>query len=273
MTGIDTVQSRLAEIRGMIDAWAGVTPTVGSASDASTAASSSAFASTLAAVDPTLAASDPTLAASGVAGTAATGSVTGAGLVQAAKAYLGVPYVWGGESSAGMDCSGLVQRAMADLGVSVPRTSQQQATIGTAVPSMSQALPGDLLVFDGGSHIGIYAGGGMMVVAPHSGTDVQMQKVYATPTTIRRVLPAQSTTSAAVTDPGLAAQLVTAASQRAALTLMTGSTGSTGTTSSTPTDSATAALDALVAAAGGTSATSVPSSQYSTLLSSLGVSA
>lgn len=266
MTGIDLVQSRLAEIRGMIDTWAGVAPTVGGASDASTATSSSSFASTLAALDPTL-------SASGATGTSttATGSVTGAGLVQAAKAYLGVPYVWGGESNAGMDCSGLVQRAMADLGVSVPRTSQQQATIGTAVPSMSQALPGDLLVFDGGSHIGIYAGDGMMVVAPHSGTDVQMQKVYATPTTIRRVLPAQATTPS--TDPGLAAQLVTAASQRAALTSMTGSSGSTGTTSSTSTDSATSALDALVAAAGGTSATSVSSSQYSTLLSSLGVSA
>ena len=265
MTGIDTVQSRLAEIRGMIDTWAGVAPTAGGASATSTAASSSGFASALAALDPTL-------AASGVTGTSGTGSVTGAGLVQAAKAYLGVPYVWGGESSAGMDCSGLVQRAMADLGVSVPRTSQQQATIGTAVPSMSQALPGDLLVFDGGSHIGIYAGDGMMVAAPHSGTDVQIQKVYATPTTIRRVLPAQSTTSAGVaaTDPGLAAQLVTAASQRAALALMTGSTD---TASSSTTDSSTTALDALVAAAGGTSATSVSSGQYSTLLSSLGVSA
>ena len=270
MTGIDTVQSRLAEIRGMIDTWAGVAPTAGGASATSTAASSSGFASALAALDPTLAASGVT-GTSGT-GTAATGSVTGAGLVQAAKAYLGVPYVWGGESSAGMDCSGLVQRAMADLGVSVPRTSQQQATIGTAVPSMSQALPGDLLVFDGGSHIGIYAGDGMMVAAPHSGTDVQIQKVYATPTTIRRVLPAQSTTSAGVaaTDPGLAAQLVTAASQRAALALMTGSTD---TASSSTTDSSTTALDALVSAAGGTSATSVSSSQYSTLLSSLGVSA
>ncbi|MHB1489213.1 MAG: C40 family peptidase [Cellulomonas sp.] len=262
MTGIDTVQSRLAEIRGLIDTWAGVAPTAGSASATSTAASSSSFASTLAALDPT----------TSTAGTTATGSVTGAGLVQAAKAYLGVPYVWGGESNAGMDCSGLVQRAMADLGVSVPRTSQQQATIGTAVPSMSQALPGDLLVFDGGSHIGIYAGGGMMVVAPHTGTDVQMQQVYATPTTIRRVLPAQSTTSGGVaaTDPGLAAQLVTAASQRAALALMTGSTDTA--SSSTP-DSSTTALDALVSAAGGTSATSVSSSQYSTPLSSLGVSA
>lgn len=271
MSGLEAVQSRLAEIRGLIDTWSGVQPTVGATTATGTTSSSSTF-------DATLAAADSTLSGAGVAGlsgtaTTATGQVTGAGLVQAAKAYLGVPYVWGGESRSGMDCSGLVQRAMADLGVSVPRTSQQQATIGTAVPSMSQALPGDLLVFDGGAHIGIYAGNGTMVVAPHAGEDVQVQKVYQTPTTIRRVLPEQSTTTTAATDPGLAAQLVTAATQRAALAMMTtGTTGTTGASSSTTGSGTT--LDALVAAAGGSSTgTSLSSSQYSALLASMGVSA
>ena len=67
--------------------------------------------------------------------------------IAAAEKYTGTPYVWGGESLAegGLDCSGLVQRSLADIGVTgIPRTAREQMTLGTAVPSLDQALPGDL---------------------------------------------------------------------------------------------------------------------------------
>jgi cell wall-associated NlpC family hydrolase len=152
----------------------GVSGAVGSSWDASSSAARSVASSS--------AASGPSVPA----------AATGPALVEAARAYLGVPYVWGGESLAegGLDCSGLVQRSLADLGVTgVPRVARDQASLGTAVPSLADALPGDLLVFDGGSHIGIYAGEGQMIDAPRPGKVVQLRDVYETPTTIRRVLP------------------------------------------------------------------------------------
>ena len=136
-------------------------------------------------------------------GTGATGAgsgVTGASIVADAEQYLGVPYQWGGTDPAkGLDCSGLVQRVYGDLGISLPRTSQEQATIGTPVASIADAQPGDLVFFEPGAggpgHVGIYVGNGQMIDAPHHGTSVQIQAV-GQPSAIRRVLPAS-------TDPGL----------------------------------------------------------------------
>jgi cell wall-associated NlpC family hydrolase len=131
-----------------------------------------------------------TTGANGVTGVTGITGVTGDAVVADAKKYLGVPYLYGGtDPSKGLDCSALVQRAYADLGVSLPRTSQEQATVGTAVPSLAQAQPGDLVCFgDPATHIGIYAGAGKMVVAPHTGTNVQIQDITKTPSTIRRVV-------------------------------------------------------------------------------------
>ncbi|WNM26540.1 C40 family peptidase [Demequina capsici] len=117
--------------------------------------------------------------------------VDGQDLVDAARRYIGTPYVWGGESlsEGGLDCSGLVQRSFADLGVTdIPRVARDQGRIGTAVASMDDAKPGDLLIFNGGSHIGIYVGDGRMIDAPHRGAKVTERAVYETPTAIRRVL-------------------------------------------------------------------------------------
>ncbi|WP_226924849.1 C40 family peptidase [Georgenia satyanarayanai] len=116
---------------------------------------------------------------------------TGAALVESAKKYLGVPYVWGGESlsEGGLDCSGLVQLAMKDLGVDVPRVARDQMKIGTEVPSIDQARPGDLVVTRGGGHIGIYAGDNMWIHAPYPGEKVKLAEMTTPPTTIRRVLP------------------------------------------------------------------------------------
>ncbi len=106
-------------------------------------------------------------------------------VIRAAESKIGIPYVWGGESDAegGYDCSGLVQYAFARAGISMPRTADIQAFTGWRIP-YSQAQPGDLLTwkndptFNGVSHIAIYLGDNKMVVAPHTGTNVQIQTVY-----------------------------------------------------------------------------------------------
>jgi peptidoglycan DL-endopeptidase CwlO len=123
-----------------------------------------------------------------------TGSGTGAEVVGAASKYLGVPYKWGGtDPSTGLDCSGLTQRVYADLGISIPRTSSQQATAGRPVASLDEAQPGDLVFYDyssgraGIDHVGIYIGGGKMIAAPQEGEAVQVQSV-GTPSLIRRVV-------------------------------------------------------------------------------------
>ena len=135
------------------------------------------------------------------AATGATATVSGASVVADAEQYLGVPYQWGGSSpTTGFDCSGLVQHVYGDLGISLPRTSQQQATVGTPVASLADAQPGDLVFFEpsasGPGHVGIYIGNGQMIDAPHTGTDVRIQPV-GQPSAIRRVLPASGGSSVA----------------------------------------------------------------------------
>jgi cell wall-associated NlpC family hydrolase len=110
--------------------------------------------------------------------------------VAVAKRHLGTPYVWGAESpSTGFDCSGLVQYTFKQLGVDLPRVSGDQARAGRPVASLAQARPGDLIAFGSPvDHIGIYAGGNKMVVAPRTGDVVKVQEIYRTPSAIRRVV-------------------------------------------------------------------------------------
>ena len=116
---------------------------------------------------------------------------TGADVVADAKKYLGVPYVWGGTSTSGLDCSGLVQLTFKDLGVSLPRVARDQAQAGSAVPSLADARPGDLVAFGAPvDHIAIYLGDNQILEAPQPGQRVHITEMYRTPTAIRRIVPA-----------------------------------------------------------------------------------
>ena len=91
-------------------------------------------------------------------------------LLREGATYLGVPYVWGGNTRAGVDCSGFVKNVFATQGVSLPRHSGDQARVGMLVDNPVNVQPGDRLYFDMGnkgrvSHTGIYLGGGYFIHA------------------------------------------------------------------------------------------------------------
>jgi hypothetical protein len=192
--GLSAVQSRIAEIQAMFTAqnaqvstsggdWAGAAAATGLLGGGTTTADASS------------------------------GTSSGAAVVADAQKYLGVPYRWGGtDPSTGLDCSGLTQRVYADLGIALPRTASQQATAGTAVASVADARPGDLVFFDysssrpGVDHVGIYVGDGNMIAAPQEGESVKVQKV-GTPSLIRRILPDPASGTAAAASGGAAAGL------------------------------------------------------------------
>jgi cell wall-associated NlpC family hydrolase len=95
-------------------------------------------------------------------------------VVHTALEQRGVPYHYGGESPAyGFDCSGLVAWSFASIGLRLPHSSYLLARLGRPV-SADALLPGDVLVFDGAGHVGIYVGHGRFVHAPHSGTTVSV---------------------------------------------------------------------------------------------------
>lgn len=95
-------------------------------------------------------------------------------LVNTAKKYLGVPYVWGGTMPAGFDCSGFTSYVYREaLGIEIGRTTYNQMAIGHEVP-VSQAKVGDVLVFYGGGHVGIYLGNGEFIHAPRPGENVKV---------------------------------------------------------------------------------------------------
>jgi cell wall-associated NlpC family hydrolase len=108
--------------------------------------------------------------------TTATNNVPVSGAAGQAVAYayakLGDPYVYGATGPSSFDCSGLVQAAWASAGVSIPRTTYAQVAALPAV-STSNLQPGDLLFFDGDGHVGIYVGGGYLIDAPQTGSNVE----------------------------------------------------------------------------------------------------
>jgi cell wall-associated NlpC family hydrolase len=108
-------------------------------------------------------------------------------VVEVARRYLGVPYVFGGtDPSVGLDCSGLVQLVFRQLGINLPRTAQQQFD-ATARVSTDHLQPGDLVFFartyadqhDWITHVGIYIDRGMQINAPTTGQVVSIQPVFS----------------------------------------------------------------------------------------------
>lgn len=98
-------------------------------------------------------------------------------ILSTARQYIGVPYVYGGATPAGFDCSGLVMFVYAQHGISLPHSVTSQNAMGTTI-SAADARPGDLVVWNDNSHDGIYAGDGVVLHAPYEGASVREQPIW-----------------------------------------------------------------------------------------------
>ena len=198
MGRIEQIQSMMQQLASGPRA---ATTTVAAATATAATASAESFAASMASALGTAGGAS----AAGASAAGANGGATGTNVVDAAKKYLGVPYVFGGEDASGMDCSGLVQKVYSDVGIDMPRLVSGQMKMGTEVASLAEAQPGDLIVTGGGDHILIYAGDNKIIHAPYAGRDVCLRDVYMSDseiTTIRRIIPtaAAGTTGAASAD-------------------------------------------------------------------------
>lgn len=102
-------------------------------------------------------------------------------VVKLAMTQLGVPYVWGGTTpNVGLDCSGLIQWAYSEAGVSIPRVSWDQINSGTKV-SVNDIQPGDVVGYNSGGHVALYIGNNQVVHAPYTGTVVQVADLRMMP--------------------------------------------------------------------------------------------
>lgn len=107
-----------------------------------------------------------------------------ASVYNVATQYIGVPYVYGGATPAGFDCSGLIMYVYAQFGISLPHSSTGQGAAGTRI-SEADAQPGDLVIMPG--HDGFYAGNGMILHAPYEGASVRVQPIWTSDYYIVRI--------------------------------------------------------------------------------------
>jgi cell wall-associated NlpC family hydrolase len=110
-----------------------------------------------------------------VASSAPPASVAGNAILEEAAKYVGTPYLAGGTTPAGFDCSGFVSYVYAQFGISLPHASSAYWNVGTQV-SAADALPGDLIVSSG--HVGIFAGDGMQIDSPRAGKTIQFRSIW-----------------------------------------------------------------------------------------------
>lgn len=122
--------------------------------------------------EPEAPAAEPAPAA---VGAPAPASANGSAIVEIASSLVGIPYVWGGTTPSGFDCSGFTSYVYAQVGIALPRTSGDQRYAGVEVPR-DQAQPGDLIWSPG--HISIYAGGNLQVDAPTPGKSIQIREIW-----------------------------------------------------------------------------------------------
>ncbi|ARC55956.1 Gamma-DL-glutamyl hydrolase [Frondihabitans sp. 762G35] len=101
-----------------------------------------------------------------------------AAVYQTALQYVGTPYVFGGATPAGFDCSGFVMYVYAQYGISLAHSVPLQSAAGTTI-SQADAQPGDIVVFNNGSHDGFYAGNGMILDAPKPGGFVSVRPLWS----------------------------------------------------------------------------------------------
>jgi len=108
-----------------------------------------------------------------------------AGVLGIAASLAGIYYIYGGTTTAGFDCSGFTQYVFGKVGISLPRTAEQQRQFTTPV---TNPQPGDLVFFGApASHMGIYAGNGMMWDSPRTGRAVSLRSIYSSTVTYGRV--------------------------------------------------------------------------------------
>jgi cell wall-associated NlpC family hydrolase len=141
---------------------------------AAAAASATSSASSSASSAGTGSTSSRSMATEAIASSGSTGQ---AAVYQAALQYVGTPYVFGGATPAGFDCSGFIMYVYAKFGVSLPHSVGSQGAMGTTI-SASEARPGDVVVFNDGSHDGFYAGNGMILDAPKPGGYVSVRPLW-----------------------------------------------------------------------------------------------
>ncbi|WP_441246508.1 NlpC/P60 family protein [Kitasatospora sp. McL0602] len=171
----DDVQAKLAKAQALLDTLTQQERDALAAAEAKAAADAKAAANQ--ATDrASRGTSRPTLGTP-APGSAAPGSSFAAAALAAAESKLGADYVYGAAGPNNFDCSGLMQWAYAQAGVTLPRTSQEQAHAGTNLGTdLANAKAGDLIVFGADAHhIGMYVGGGQVVHAPHTGAVVRYE--------------------------------------------------------------------------------------------------
>ncbi|WBS99231.1 NlpC/P60 family protein [Lacticaseibacillus paracasei] len=189
---LEANKDKLAQLAASEDATkaAAATAAVAATPSASSTSTASSSAASSSANTSTTSASSSASASQAPASNTSSVSVSGGSIASNAAKYIGVPYVYGGTSPSGFDCSGLIYYAAKEAGINLPRTSQAQSTLGSYV-SVSDLQAGDLVFWGGvGSayHVGIYIGGGQYLHAPAPGQNVTIQSMaYFAPSFGRRL--------------------------------------------------------------------------------------